>query len=177
MQFSGSFSNFAFITASILTLRRRGRRSRALARFLWWQIRTGQRGGTIWTLRWVRTMVQSHHSRDPSHLLKVDKWIQKITMSNQQNTNAGWLCQWFRVMNRKHALHCHRCGGRWDYVGDSEEATYEESWRGPGSRSWPDQRSAREKGRGRKARVPSHGTKSQTRTKLRISRNQRRSRL
>ena len=42
-------------------------------------------------------------------------------MAQNQPKNAGWLCLWCRVMNGKHALCCHRCGGKWYEVGDCEE--------------------------------------------------------
>eukprot|EP00435_Cladocopium_sp_Y103_P030595 s2233_g7.t1 len=44
-------------------------------------------------------------------------------MAGQQK-NAGWLCHWCRVMNGKHALCCHRCGGKWYDVGDDAGVDY-----------------------------------------------------
>eukprot|EP00435_Cladocopium_sp_Y103_P008512 s3467_g2.t1 len=45
-------------------------------------------------------------------------------MADSKKANAGWLCYRCRVMNGKHALHCHRCGGRWDTVGDTDHNSY-----------------------------------------------------
>lgn len=39
----------------------------------------------------------------------------------QQPKNTGWLCLWCRVMNGKHALCCHRCGGKWYEVGEDTD--------------------------------------------------------
>lgn len=56
-------------------------------------------------------------------------------MSHSQQANAGWYCYWCRVMNGKHALHCHHCGGRWNVVGNSDQAAYDQ-WE-----QWQDQES------------------------------------
>ena len=88
-------------------------------------------------------------------------------MSQPPQKNAGWLCQWCRVMNGKHAMHCHRCGGRWDTVGEDQQTSYE-NWDGweashyhqdQRSTQWP--KSPRRKGKGK-----NHGKgKSPRRTK------------
>jgi len=78
-------------------------------------------------LLWIRQVLNRHHSKDPALLKRVDFWINKVAMSTQKN--AGWLCQWCRVMNGKHANHCHHCGGRWDVVGNAAETSYDQ-WEG-----------------------------------------------
>ena len=50
----------------------------------------------------------------PFFLHKIDHWILRAKMAQSQQMNSGWLCEWCRVMNGKHAFHCHRCGERWD---------------------------------------------------------------
>lgn len=53
----------------------------------------------------------------------------------QQAKNSGWLCLWCRVMNGKHAICCHRCGGKWYEVGEDAEdggTTYSRWSRSPG---------------------------------------------
>ena len=96
-------------TASTLTWRRKSRRQRSLARHLWWLHRRGRRISSERALRWILRTLRAHHSRDQPFVSQVQSQI--ATMARPQK-NAGWLCLWCRVMNGKHALCCHRCGGK-----------------------------------------------------------------
>eukprot|EP00435_Cladocopium_sp_Y103_P045688 s2631_g13.t1 len=106
---------------SLRVYRRKIRRSRSIARRLWWLNRTGRVQLTIDKLRWIRKTLTKHHSRDPTLLQSITQTVE--LMAGQQK-NAGWLCHWCRVMNGKHALCCHRCGGKWYEVGDDADADY-----------------------------------------------------
>eukprot|EP00435_Cladocopium_sp_Y103_P032830 s982_g8.t1 len=105
----------------VVQAERRTRKSRALARRLWWLIKTGQVEHSLTSLRWIHRTLQGHHSKDPHYLFVIRKRIDQMT---HQQKNAGWLCHWCRVMNGKHALCCHRCGGKWYDVGEDAGADY-----------------------------------------------------
>ena len=109
-------------------------------------------------------MLHSHHSRDLHFLSKIRQAIAEMA---QQQKNQGWYCVWCRVMNGKHAICCHRCGGKWYEVGD-EDATEEQNY-APWSRSTSRRRTAQDaqqrpksprKGKGKGKGKPDHGEES-----------------
>ena len=90
-----------------------------MARHIWWRHRKGlQQAVLTHTLRWILRVLHSHHSRDHHFLQRVKQEIEALT---QQQKNLGWYCMWCRVMNGKHGVCCHRCGGKWYEVGEDAE--------------------------------------------------------
>jgi len=93
------------------TQRRRFRKLRATARYYWHQIQKGIRPGTFDTLSWILKTLGGHHSRDPAFLQRVQTARSKILA--MENGRQGWKCEYCRIMNKKNAEFCQKCGGYW----------------------------------------------------------------
>ena len=130
------------------------RRTRATARFLWWQIRQGFKPVCVTTLRWIKKTLWQHHSRDPKFNQVINRTLQGA-MADNKKANAGWLCLWCRVMNGKHANHCHSCGGHWQDVSEGYGSSYRSDSRRQRNQEedyqqWPKRpKSPRPKGKGK----------------------------
>eukprot|EP00435_Cladocopium_sp_Y103_P060516 s279_g22.t1 len=87
-----------------------GRRLRATARLLWWQIRTKRRVAKPSLLRWILRTLQRHHSFDQAFLAKISLALRQAAMAHQ---NAGWWCIWRRKDVKASFNHCGFCGASW----------------------------------------------------------------
>ena len=83
------------------------RRKSAVARFRWWKHRTGQVRLTVAELRNILRTLSSHHSRDVHFLQKIQNQI------SMERSRQGWKCGTCRIMNKKNAEYCQKCGGYW----------------------------------------------------------------
>ena len=101
------------------TQRRRFRKQRATARYYWHQIRTGSRPGTSATLSWILKTLGGHHSRDPAFLQRVQTARSKILA--MESGRQGWKCVHCRIMNKKNAEYCQKCGGYWTECHEGEK--------------------------------------------------------
>lgn len=96
------------------TLRRRLRRSRATARYLWWLHRTGHRIPSLRKLQQIRKTLEAHHSKDPQ-LLRVIHLHLKAMASHVE----PWKCKSCLRMVKAKAEFCPSCGGWWEDVWDA----------------------------------------------------------
>lgn len=96
--------------------RRAARRKRAAARLRYHQFRTGQIHLCHRDLLKVRSVLDKHHSRDPSFILKIDQYIMAST--------GGWHCQCGHT-NAKKNVYCGKCGWHWE-----EAVYYPGTWEG-----------------------------------------------
>ena len=150
------------------TQRRRLRKQRAFARLVWFQIKQGNRLGDVKTLSWIRQKLGSHHSRDPSFLHRVQIAIAKAAA--MEHLNKGWKCSPCKVMNKKLAEYCQKCGSHWQQCCAQDTSwtwsSTSDSWTSPQSprqRSSSARRRSRTKGTGQKADKggKGHGGKGQ----------------
>ena len=101
----------------LATKRRRLRRQRAIARHTWWKFKTGllPEEQAVPALKWVLTVLSSHHSRDPSQLGIIHRHL-KAAMSKKEAT--PWRCGPCKRMVRETQEYCPGCGGWWEAVCD-----------------------------------------------------------
>lgn len=108
-------------TTTSSTVRRRHRRQRSQARFLWHCHNKGYRRLQAPQLRHLYFVLKQHHSRDPAFLAQI---------RTAMTTKEPWRCKWCYRLNREAALRCGSCDELWHRCLDK---TYVHGGRGSSS--------------------------------------------
>ena len=120
---------------------------------MWYQIKQGHRLGDVKTLSWIRQTLGSHHSRDPLFLRRVQ--IATAKAAAMEHLNKGWKCSPCKVMNKKLAEYCQKCGSHWQQC-CAQDASW--TWSST-SNSWSSREPSRPRsGSARRRTKPTRGT-------------------
>ena len=113
------------VVTTKVSIKRRGRRNRAIAKRRLWLFRQGWIVLTSRQLKRIRQLLTQHHSKDPSITQFID------TME----TKAPWKCLPCKRLNKSTTAYCGMCGCYWDqcwdkdYVHGGQRSYSQKDWR------------------------------------------------